>query len=182
MYLLLSRIPNGLDPLRERFEQHVKKAGLDSVERAVGAAAAAPAEGDAKGAAAAAAAEKRESAVEPKAYVDSLLAVHKKNSELVGKAFRGDQGFVASLDRVRRPVFLPLDESGIVSRVRSSRGELQSDARLDCRLAASTSTATRRARRRTSRPSSSPSTRTRSCARATRRPRMPTSSRPCPTR
>lgn len=107
MYLLLSRIPNGLDPLRERFEQHVKKAGLDSVERAVGAAAAAPAEGDAKGAAAA---EKRESAVEPKAYVDSLLAVHKKNSELVGKAFRGDQGFVASLDRVRRPVFLPLDD------------------------------------------------------------------------
>ncbi|GAA6029019.1 hypothetical protein NBRC10512_001646 [Rhodotorula toruloides] len=98
MYLLLSRIPNGLDPLRERFEQHVKKAGLDSVERAVGAAAAAPADGDAKGAAA----EKKESAVEPKAYVDSLLAVHKKNSELVGKAFRGDQGFVASLDRACR--------------------------------------------------------------------------------
>lgn len=37
MYLLLNRIPNGLDPLRERFELHVKKAGLDSVEKAVGA-------------------------------------------------------------------------------------------------------------------------------------------------
>lgn len=37
MYLLLSRIPSGLDPLRERFELHVKKAGLDSVEKSVGA-------------------------------------------------------------------------------------------------------------------------------------------------
>lgn len=37
MYLLLSRIPNGLDPLRERFELHVKKAGLESVEKTAGA-------------------------------------------------------------------------------------------------------------------------------------------------
>lgn len=37
MYLLLSRIPNGLDPLRERFEIHVKKAGLESVEKTAGA-------------------------------------------------------------------------------------------------------------------------------------------------
>lgn len=79
MYLLLSRIPSGLDPLRERFEQHVKKAGLESVERSTGEAS---------------------DAVEPKAYVDALLSVHKKNAELVTKAFRGDQGFVASLDRV----------------------------------------------------------------------------------
>lgn len=117
MYLLLSRIPAGLDPLRERFEQHVKKAGLDSVERAVGAAAAAGSatgtatpvgEGAAAGgekprpaAAAAEGKEGREATVEPKAYVDSLLAVHRRNNELVAKAFRGDQGFVASLDRVR---------------------------------------------------------------------------------
>ena len=94
MYLLLSRIPSGLDPLRERFEQHVKKAGLESVERAVGSASAAATEGGDKEAGGAS------QGVEPKAYVDSLLAVHKKNGELVGKAFRGDQGFVASLDRV----------------------------------------------------------------------------------
>jgi cullin 1 len=33
MYNLLSRIPDGLEPLVKRFEAHVKKAGLDSVER-----------------------------------------------------------------------------------------------------------------------------------------------------
>ena len=36
MYLLLSRIPSGLDPLRERFEVHVKKAGTSSVEKTAG--------------------------------------------------------------------------------------------------------------------------------------------------
>ncbi|KAK4051653.1 ubiquitin ligase (cullin) of SCF [Microbotryomycetes sp. JL201] len=81
MYLLLSRIPSGLDPLRENFEQHVKKSGLDSVEKAVGEAV---------------------DAVEPKAYVDALLHIHKKNAELVAKAFRGDVGFVASLDKACR--------------------------------------------------------------------------------
>ncbi|SCZ98135.1 BZ3500_MvSof-1268-A1-R1_Chr3-3g06598 [Microbotryum saponariae] len=81
MYLLLSRIPNGLDPLRERFEQHVKKAGLASVEKVVGESA----EG-----------------VEPKAYVEALLSVHSNNAELVQKAFKGDQGFVGSLDRACR--------------------------------------------------------------------------------
>jgi cullin 1 len=36
MYNLLNRIPQGLDPLVKRFEGHVKKAGLDSVEQVVG--------------------------------------------------------------------------------------------------------------------------------------------------
>ncbi|GAA5845367.1 hypothetical protein JCM9279_004858 [Rhodotorula babjevae] len=116
MYLLLSRIPSGLDPLRERFEMHVKKAGLDSVERAVGAAAAGGASASANGTPAPGGGEdvkptkeakdKADAAaaggVEPKAYVDSLLAVHRRNNELVSKAFRGDQGFVASLDRACR--------------------------------------------------------------------------------
>jgi cullin 1 len=35
MYALLNRIPHGLDPLRERFEAHVKKAGTDAIERIV---------------------------------------------------------------------------------------------------------------------------------------------------
>lgn len=82
MYSLLWRVPSGLDPLRERFEQHIKKAGLASVEKTVGAG--------------------EEAAVDPKAYVDSLLAVHNKNSELVNKAFKGDQGFIASLDKACR--------------------------------------------------------------------------------
>ena len=119
MFLLLSRIPSGLDPLRERFEAHVKKAGIDSVERAVGSSAtAAPINGDAAAVGAGANGggskdrEKKDVAVEPKAYVESLLVVHRKNNELVGKAFRGDQGFVASLDRVSLPLsFLSLSLS-----------------------------------------------------------------------
>lgn len=33
MYTLLARIPEGLDPLRLRFEAHVRKAGLGAIER-----------------------------------------------------------------------------------------------------------------------------------------------------
>ena len=33
MYSLLSRIPEGLDPLRTRFEEHVRKAGLSAIEK-----------------------------------------------------------------------------------------------------------------------------------------------------
>ncbi|KAI0755249.1 Cullin-domain-containing protein [Daedaleopsis nitida] len=83
MYALLSRIPEGLEPLRKRFEDHVKRAGLAAVAKLVG-------EGGA-------AAE-----VDPKAYVDALLDVHQKNSETVTRSFRGEAGFVASLDKACR--------------------------------------------------------------------------------
>ena len=33
MYGLLSRIPNGLEDLRNKFEQHVKKAGIEAVKK-----------------------------------------------------------------------------------------------------------------------------------------------------
>jgi len=82
MYALLSRIPDGLEPLRRKFEEHVKKAGLNAVQKLVGAAS----EGD----------------VDPKAYVDALLEVHKKNAETVNRSFRGEAGFVASLDKACR--------------------------------------------------------------------------------
>lgn len=35
MYSLLHRIPDGLDPLRTRFEEYVKRVGLSAVERIV---------------------------------------------------------------------------------------------------------------------------------------------------
>jgi cullin 1 len=38
---------------------------------------------------------------DPKAYVDALLEVHKKNQETVNRSFKGEAGFVASLDKVR---------------------------------------------------------------------------------
>ncbi|EPQ51002.1 Cullin-domain-containing protein [Gloeophyllum trabeum ATCC 11539] len=83
MYALLARIPEGLEPLRKKFEEHVKKAGLAAVSKLVG--------------------EGAESAdVDPKAYVDALLQVHRKNSETVQRSFRGEAGFVASLDKACR--------------------------------------------------------------------------------
>lgn len=86
MYALLSRIPEGLEPLRKKFEEHVKKAGLAAVSRLT-------AETTARG----------ESAdVDPKGYVDALLEVHKKNSDTVTRSFRGEAGFVASLDKACR--------------------------------------------------------------------------------
>ncbi|KAI6114120.1 Cullin-domain-containing protein [Pisolithus sp. B1] len=84
MYALLSRIPEGLEPLRRNFEEHVKKAGMTAVSKLVG--------------------EGTESTdgLDPKAYVDALLEVHRKNSDTVTRSFRGEAGFVASLDKACR--------------------------------------------------------------------------------
>ncbi|KAH9933248.1 Cullin-domain-containing protein [Epithele typhae] len=87
MYALLARIPEGLEPLRKRFEDHVKRAGLDAVAKLVTEA------GAEKGAG---------GEVDPKKYVDALLEVHQKNSETVTRSFRGEAGFVASLDKACR--------------------------------------------------------------------------------
>ncbi|KAH6902807.1 ubiquitin-protein ligase [Coprinopsis sp. MPI-PUGE-AT-0042] len=84
MYALLSRIPEGLEPLRKRFEGHVKAAGLAAVEKLVG-------EGGANA-----------DSVDPKAYVDALLEVHRKNSETVSRSFKSEAGFAASLDKACR--------------------------------------------------------------------------------
>ncbi|KAG1792893.1 Cullin [Suillus plorans] len=84
MYALLSRIPEGLEPLRKKFEEHVKKAGLAAVAKLLG-------EGS-EGA----------DSLDPKAYVDALLEVHRKNSDTVTRSFRGEAGFVASLDKACR--------------------------------------------------------------------------------
>jgi len=84
MYALLSRIPEGLEPLRKRFEGHVKQAGLSAISKLVG-------EGG----------ENMDS-LDPKAYVDALLEVHQKNSEIVNRSFKGEAGFAASLDKACR--------------------------------------------------------------------------------
>ncbi|TFK69401.1 ubiquitin-protein ligase [Pluteus cervinus] len=84
MYALLSRIPEGLEPLRKRFEQHVKEAGLSAISKLVG-------EGGAG-----------VDGLDPKAYVDALLEVHRKNSETVSRSFKGEAGFAASLDKACR--------------------------------------------------------------------------------
>lgn len=76
MYSLLSRIPDGLEPLRTRFEAHVRKAGLAAVAKV------------------AADADK----LEPKVYVDALLEIHTQYQGLVERAFNKEPDFTRSLD------------------------------------------------------------------------------------
>ncbi|KAJ5744733.1 cullin-1 [Penicillium manginii] len=80
MYRLLSRIKEGLDPLRATFENHVRRAGLTAVEKVAS-------EGD---------------NFEPKLYVDALLQVHTRYQNLVDEAFNGESEFVRSLDNACR--------------------------------------------------------------------------------
>jgi cullin 1 len=80
MYRLLSRIKEGLDPLRTTFENHVRRAGLAAVERVAS-------DGD---------------NFEPKLYVDALLQVHTRYQNLVDDAFAGESEFVRSLDNACR--------------------------------------------------------------------------------
>lgn len=77
MYRLLSRIKDGLEPLRTRFETHVRKAGLAAVEKV---------------------AAGGENSFEPKVYVDALLEIHGKYQQLVNVAFGGESEFVRALD------------------------------------------------------------------------------------
>ncbi|KAL7268368.1 ubiquitin ligase (cullin) of SCF [Rhizina undulata] len=81
MYTLLSRIPDGLDPLRTKFEAHVRRAGLTAVDKI---------------------AEEGGESLEPKVYVDALLEVHTQYQNLVNFAFKGEAEFVRSLDNACR--------------------------------------------------------------------------------
>jgi len=82
LYSLLSKITPGLDVVKAKFEAHVRKAGLASVEKI------APPNG---------------AAPDGKVYVDALLDVHKTYHALVLNAFRGDAEFVRCLDNVLLP-------------------------------------------------------------------------------
>ncbi|KAM7190732.1 Cullin-1 [Rhypophila sp. PSN 637] len=80
MYGLLSRIPDGLEPLRAKFETHVRNAGLAAVAKV------------------AADVEK----LEPKVYVDALLEIHTRYQGLVKRAFKDEPEFTRSLDNACR--------------------------------------------------------------------------------
>ncbi|KAF8724913.1 hypothetical protein AX14_008477 [Amanita brunnescens Koide BX004] len=82
VYELLSRIPRGLEPLRLKFGEHVKTMGLNAVSALVG--------------------EGGVDEVDPRAYVDALLEVHRKNSATAAKSFRAEAGFVANMDKACR--------------------------------------------------------------------------------
>ena len=76
MYKLLSRVHDGLEPLRNKFEAHVRKSGLAAVEKVA-------VDGE---------------NMEPKTYVDALLEVHTQYQKLVDNAFSAESEFVRSLD------------------------------------------------------------------------------------
>jgi cullin 1 len=80
MYKLLARIPEGLDPLRAKFEAHVRRAGLNAVGKV------------------AVEADK----LEPKVYIDALLEIHTQYQGLVKKAFQDEPEFTRSLDNACR--------------------------------------------------------------------------------
>jgi cullin 1 len=97
MYSLLSRIPEGLEPLRRKFEEHVKRTGLAAIATLVGTDAATIDE------------------LDPTAYVDALLEAHTKYSDTVNHSFRGEAGFVASFDRACREVVNHNAVTGVLS-------------------------------------------------------------------
>ncbi|KHJ36163.1 putative cullin family protein [Erysiphe necator] len=80
MYNLLSRITDGLEPLRVRFEAHVRKAGLAAVAKAC----------------------ENTDKLEPKVYVDALLEIHTQYQGLVKQAFKDEPEFTRSLDNACR--------------------------------------------------------------------------------
>lgn len=103
MYALLSRIDNGLEPLRLKFEEHVKASGLNAVSKILGEggvdALVRPTSGFALQHQLETFPHTCKPLQEPRTYVDALLEVHKKNADTVQRSFKGEAGFVASLDR-----------------------------------------------------------------------------------
>ncbi|KAK9338533.1 Cullin [Lipomyces starkeyi] len=81
MFSLLSRIQNGLEPLRGKFETHVRKQGLAAIEKL---------------------ANEAGENLDPKAYADALLEVYRQYAHLVQYAFNDDTDFVKSLDNACR--------------------------------------------------------------------------------
>ncbi|KAI3639288.1 hypothetical protein MIR68_002818 [Amoeboaphelidium protococcarum] len=91
-YDLLCRIQNGLDPLKDIFEQFVKNRGLAAAEQLQSQIKSQALSGGAK----------KSKDVDPKSYVECLLQVYRHFLEVVNGAFKNDAGFVGSLDKACR--------------------------------------------------------------------------------
>jgi cullin 1 len=83
LFALLSRVPGALDPVRILCEKHIHAVGLAELETV------------AKDC-------EKEQGVKPEAFVEAVLRVWRRFSELVRVAFQNDPGFVASLDKACR--------------------------------------------------------------------------------
>jgi len=83
MYALLASTSDDFEPLRDKFEEHVKRACLDVVMRLVG-------EGGAT------------TEVDFDVYIDALLEVHRESFKTLKRTFRGGATFVVTLDKLCR--------------------------------------------------------------------------------
>ena len=86
-YTLLSRIADGLGPLRDIFEEHVRKSGLDAISKLT--------DGSTKGAV---------DGPDPRAYVRVFLDTHSKNLEIAMQRFEGDAEFVTGFYKAFREI------------------------------------------------------------------------------
>ncbi|KAJ1510641.1 hypothetical protein HMI55_006909 [Coelomomyces lativittatus] len=78
MYSLLNRVPEILEPLRVKLENHVRQMGLAAIDKM------------------------DVDTIEANQYIDALLEVHKKYAGWVQVAFQNDPGFAAALDKACR--------------------------------------------------------------------------------
>lgn len=78
MYLLLSRIPKGLEPIQEIFKDYISKQGFAAIDKLVG--------------------ELGGAKVDPKVYVETLLKVNVKYTLIVKEDFENNTEMVKSLD------------------------------------------------------------------------------------
>ncbi|KAI6173378.1 CULLIN-2 domain-containing protein [Aphelenchoides besseyi] len=76
MFNLCEHVDGAFDALRLMLEKHVEQKGLEAIERVANTA-----------------------ITDPKQYVNVILEVHQRYSQLVNKTFRSDPGFVQAMDK-----------------------------------------------------------------------------------
>jgi cullin 1 len=77
LYVLVARLPNGLNELKPILEEHIHNEGLMAIAKC-----------------------KDTATSDPNLYIQTILSVHKKFNALVLTAFKNDTGFVAAFDKV----------------------------------------------------------------------------------
>jgi len=76
---LLSRIKDGLEPLKNKFEAHVKAVGQDEIQKDV-----------------------KNASEKPNLFVEILLRIFRKYTEMIKGSFKSDTGFIAAMDKAFR--------------------------------------------------------------------------------
>lgn len=106
MYSLLARVPDTLGILRDYFEGHVKEKGLEAAKQITAISAQPPPEEspvpERRGSGTTSRPSSGPAEIDPKVYCDALLQVYNTYSTICGTTFKGESGFVASLDKACR--------------------------------------------------------------------------------